>query len=62
MSFAYKLERRALSIRDKADRLGNQAELAELEVMEAPMEAYLTSMGFEHMFWDIVYNRESWSV
>ena len=49
----------AQSIRDLADRLGNLAGSVEQEAMT---EAYLTSMRFEHMFWDMVYNLEGWSV
>ena len=49
----------AQSCRSVADRLGNQAGAVEQEAMT---EAYLTSLRFEHMFWDMVYNVEGWAV
>ncbi len=49
----------AQSIRSLADRLGNQAGPVERTAMT---EAYLTSLRFEHMFWDMSYNLEGWTV
>ena len=49
----------AQSCRSLADRLGNQAGAMEQEAMT---ETYLTSLRFEHMFWDMVYNVEGWAV
>ena len=49
----------AQSSRSLADRLGNQAGPAEQRAM---MEAYLTGLRFEHMFWDMAYNLEGWAV
>ena len=49
----------AQSMRSLADRLGNRAGPAEQEAM---MEAYLTSLRFEHMFWDMAYNLKDWAV
>ena len=46
-------------IRALADRLGNQAGPAEQAAMT---EVYLTSLRFEHMFWDMAYNLEGWAV
>ena len=46
-------------IRGLADRLGNQAGPVEQEAMT---EAYLTSLRFEHLFWDMSYNLEGWAV
>ena len=46
-------------IRGLADRLGNQAGPVEREAMA---EAYLTSLRFEHMFWDMAYNLEGWAM
>ena len=45
-------------IRGMADRLGNQAGPVEREAMT---EAYLTSLRFEHRFWDMAYNLEGWA-
>ena len=45
--------------RSLAGRLGNQAGAVEQEAMT---EAYLTSLRFEHMFWDMAYNVEGWAV
>lgn len=44
---------------DSADRLGDQAGPVEQEAMT---QANLTSLRFEHMFWDMAHNLESWSV
>ena len=49
----------AQRIRALADRLGNQAGPAEQTAMT---EAYLTSLRFEHMFWDMSYHLEGWTV
>ena len=49
----------AQRIRGLADRLGNQAGPMERETMA---EAYLTSLRFEYMFWDMAYNLEGWAV
>ena len=49
----------ARSIRDLADRMGGQAGPTELIAMK---EAYLTSLRFEHRFWDMAYNLEEWRV
>ena len=49
----------AQSARSLADRLGNQAGSVEQGAMT---EAYLTSLRFEHMFWDLAFNLEGWSV
>ena len=49
----------AQHIRALADRLGNQAGPVERTAMT---EAYLTSLRFEHMFWDMSYNLEGWTV
>lgn len=46
-------------IRGLADRLGNQAGPTERETMT---EAYMTSLRFEHMFWEMAYNLENWAV
>ena len=44
-------------IRDLADRIGDQAGPLELAAMG---EAYVTSLRFEHLFWDMAYNLEHW--
>ncbi len=49
----------AQHIRGLADHLGNQAGPVEQEAMK---EAYLTSLRFEHMFWDMAYNLDGWAV
>ena len=49
----------AQHIRGMADGLGNQAGPVEREAMT---EAYLTSLRFEHRFWDMAYNLEVWTV
>ena len=49
----------AQSIRALADRIGAGAGPDELAAME---EAYLTSLRFEHLFWDMSYNLEGWAV
>jgi len=30
--------------------------------LNAMREAYLTSLRFEHLFWDMAYNLEEWRV
>ena len=49
----------AQQARDLADRVAEPVGLAALESMA---EAYLTSMRFEHLFWDMSYNLEDWAV
>ena len=48
----------ARSIRALADRLGQGAGSAELAAMD---EAYLTSLRFEHRFWEMAYTLEDWA-
>ena len=45
--------------RSLADRLANEATPAEVDRME---EAYLTSLRYEYLFWDMAYKLESWPV
>ena len=47
------------TIRNLANRLGDQAGPAELTAMG---RAYLTSLRFEYLFWDMAYNLEEWPV
>ena len=47
------------TIRNLANRLGDQAGPAELAAM---CRAYLTSLRFEYLFWDMAYNLEEWPV
>lgn len=49
----------ARDIRSLADRVGSQAGPADLDAMRA---AYVTSLRFEHLFWDMAYNLEDWQV
>ena len=49
----------AAAIRDLANLLGDQAGPQELAAMG---RAYLTSLRFEHRFWDMAYNLETWPV
>lgn len=49
----------AQTIRALSDRIGEQSGPAELRAMS---EAYLTSLRFEYLFWDMAYNREEWRV
>ena len=49
----------AQQARDLADRVAEPGGPAALESMA---EAYLTSMRFEHRFWDMSYNLEDWAV
>ena len=49
----------ARSIRSLADRTADGVAPAQLASME---QAYLTSLRFEHRFWDMVYNLENWEV
>ena len=49
----------AQSIRDLADRVGEQAGTKELAAMG---EAYLTSLRYEYLFWEMAYNLEGWPV
>jgi len=48
----------AQSIRALADRLGQGAGSGELAAMD---EAYLTSLRFEHRFWEMAYTLEDWA-
>ncbi|MCE2405645.1 MAG: thiaminase II [Dehalococcoidia bacterium] len=54
-------EYRALAewARSLADRVGSEAGPAERERME---RAYLTSLRYEYLFWDMSYRREEWPV
>ena len=47
------------TIRSLANRLGDQAGPTELAAMG---RAYLTSLRFEYLFWDMAYNLEEWPV
>ena len=47
------------AIRDLVNRLGIRAGADELEAMG---RAYMTSLRFEYLFWDMAYNLESWPV
>ena len=47
------------AIRDLVNRLGSRAGADELEAMG---RAYMTSLRFEYLFWDMAYNLESWPV
>jgi thiaminase/transcriptional activator TenA len=49
----------AQSIRSLADRIGEQSGPAELNAMS---HAYLTSLRFELLFWNMAYNLEGWEV
>jgi thiaminase/transcriptional activator TenA len=49
----------ARAIRELADRLGDVAGPVELAAMQ---EAYLTSLRYEYLFWDMAYRREGWPV
>lgn len=49
----------ARSIRALADRIGQRAGPGEREAMA---EAYLTSLRFEHRFWEMAYTLEDWAV
>ena len=49
----------AQEIRDLANQVGDEAGLAERAAMS---EAYLTSLRFEQLFWDMAYNRERWQI
>ena len=49
----------ALTFRKLADRISGRAGLDELEAMG---EAYLTSLRYEHGFWDMAYNLEGWTL
>ena len=49
----------ARSIRELADRIGERAGPDEVAAMK---EAYVTSLRFEHQFWDMAYNLEEWRV
>ena len=49
----------AQKIRSLADRMAEGVSPAQLAGME---QAYLTSLRFEHRFWDMSYNLESWEV
>ena len=48
----------AQSLRAMADRLGQRAGPDELAAMA---EAYLTSLRFEHRFWEMAYTLEGWA-
>ena len=47
----------AQTVRDMADRLGESAGPSELAAMG---EAYMTSLRFEHRFWEMAYTLEDW--
>ena len=49
----------AQTIHNLADRLGGEAGPQEAAAMG---EAYLTSLRYEYLFWDMGYNREGWPV
>jgi thiaminase/transcriptional activator TenA len=49
----------ARTLRTLADRIGEQSGPAELAAMG---HAYLTSLRFEHLFWDMAYSLEGWRV
>ena len=49
----------ARSIRALADRLAQGAGHVQVAAMEA---AYLTSLRFEHQFWDMAYQLQAWQV
>ena len=49
----------AQTIRALADRIGEQSGPAELAAMG---EAYLTSLRYEYLFWDMAYKLEDWRV
>ena len=52
-------EELARNIRSLADRVAEGVSPGQLAGME---EAYLTSLRFEHRFWDMAYNQEGWEV
>ena len=47
----------AQTVREMADRLGQAAGPGELAAMG---KAYLTSLRFEHRFWEMAYTLEDW--
>ena len=47
----------AQTVREMADRLGQTAGPGELAAMD---KAYLTSLRFEHRFWEMAYTLEDW--
>ena len=49
----------AQTIRKLADRIGARAGPDELEAMG---EAYLTSLRYEHSFWEMAYSLEGWTL
>ena len=49
----------AQQIRELANRLAEQSGSQEVAAMA---EAYLTSLRFEHQFWDMAFNLEEWPV
>ncbi|MFQ6026555.1 MAG: thiaminase II [Dehalococcoidia bacterium] len=49
----------AQTIRNLADRIGGAAGPPEVAAMG---EAYLTSLRYEYLFWDMAYNLEGWPV
>ena len=49
----------AQTVREMADRLGQSAGPSELAAMG---EAYMTSLRFEHRFWEMAYTLEDWGV
>lgn len=49
----------ARSLRDLADRLGRRASPDQLSAMAG---AYLTSLRYEHRFWEMAYTLEGWAV
>ena len=52
-------EELARNMRSLADLIAEGAAPAQLASME---EAYLTSLRFEHRFWNMAYNQEDWEV
>ena len=48
----------AQAMRDLCDRIAERAGPAELSAMA---EAYVTSLRFENLFWDLSYNLERWA-
>ena len=49
----------AQHLRELANRVANLSGSQEVAAMS---EAYLTSLRFEHQFWDMAFNLEEWPV
>ena len=49
----------AQHLRELANRMANLSSSHEVGAMS---EAYLTSLRFEHQFWDMAFNLEEWPV